>query len=130
MMVRLVEYTTVNARFDDITSRIEEEPQWWDSNGTPRYGKFKPDACPCIYSDTVVLLRISCQYCGEEFLVEMHRIYIDDNFVPKKLHYGDPPAHGCVGDTMNCNDIEVVKVYDRKYPGKWKRERNFEGSMQ
>lgn len=26
-------------------------------------------------------------------------------------HYGDPPIHGCVGDTMNCIDLRVVEAW-------------------
>lgn len=27
------------------------------------------------------------------------------------LHYGDPPAHGCVGDTMNCYDLRILEFW-------------------
>ena len=103
----------VNHSFRDIISRIAEDPSWWDSNGTPRYGKFSPDQCPDIYSDTVVLLRIACQDCGCEFDVEMHASLWCGSFNPQKLHYGDPPSHGCIGDTMNCDDIAVLEVWHR-----------------
>ena len=117
--------------YDDIKSRIQEEVSWYDQNGTPRYGKFTPKACPSIYTDQVILLRIACQQCGREFLVEMHAGWFEE-LNPKKLHYGDPPSHNddCIGgDTMNCNDIEVVEVW---YRGKstdfeWKRKSELEG---
>lgn len=136
----------MNAKFEDIRSRINEEPTWHDSNGTPRYGKFHPDLCPNIYADEVVLVEIACQECGKKFMVEMHyerthagvqaHLFGKDkefqameylapfsenlkrypDFVP---HYGDPPCHGdgChAGDTMNCDDIRIVEL--------WRKNRN------
>jgi hypothetical protein len=102
-------------RYIDIRGRINEEPAWYDENGAPRYGEFTPDNCPNIYSGMVILVRIACQDCGEEFNVEMHAGGWSNRgeFPPKKWHYGDPPAHGCVGDTMNCIDVEVLQVWKR-----------------
>lgn len=111
--------------YDDITSRIEVPPLWWDENGTPRYGRFSPEMCPDIYADRVVLLWITCQQCGRRFDVEMHSSQMDraqnrlpygrdiDDFNPALLHYGDPPAHHCIGDTMNCWDIAVLESWRR-----------------
>ena len=119
--------------YNDITSRITEKPSWYDQNGTPRYDRFTPEACPNIYSNQVVLLRIACQQCGREFLVEMHAELFRE--LPKKLHYGDPPSHGgadCIGgDTMNCNDIEVVEVWyrGRSTDFEWKRKPELEGPI-
>lgn len=118
----------MHARYNDIISRIPEAPKWYDQNGVPRYDNFSPDYCPNIYSDGVVLLRIACQHCDRQFDVEMH----SDSFAPikhpQKLHYGDPPSHGCVGDTMNCEDIAVLQVWYRKKLD-WKREKKFEGPI-
>ncbi len=118
----------MNARFEDITSRISESPLWYDSNGTPRYGPFQPQLCPDIYTNTVVLLRIMCQDCRKEFDVEMHATLFWD-FNPLKLHYGDPPVHGCVGDTMNCEDLRVLECWHREYMGDWQRYPEREGEM-
>ena len=118
--------------YEDITSRIAEEPTWYDSNGAPRYGAFSPAGCPDIYSNTVVLLRIACQECRREFLVEMHES-LWHPFHPQKLHYGDPPRHGgpdCfAGDTMNCDDLEVVECWHREHIGEWERRTEYEGPM-
>lgn len=50
------------------------------------------------------------------------------------LHYGDPPSHGCVGDTENCYDLRVVefweKSYDRPVDIKWARHPEFEVHLQ
>jgi len=136
------------AKYEDITSRIIEKPTWYDENGVPRYGMFKPDSTPDIYADEIVLLRIACQDCDKLFLVEMswgyHQKVLDrhaesfstrmrqwikkgedrkDTWSP--LHYGDPPNHDCVGDTMNCIDIEVIEFWKRK-DFDWKRVKKFE----
>jgi hypothetical protein len=109
--------------FDDIRSRIAEPPTWFDSNGTPRYGEFTPGACPNIYADEVALVEIGCQSCGECFMVEMHHPLMEPEWTLKEhilnsegalVHYGDPPAHGCVGDTMNCLDLRVVQYWHHK----------------
>src|SRR3989304_6539495 len=113
--------------YEDIISRIPEPPSWWDQNGTPRYGKFHPSACPDIYSNEVVLLGIACQDCAREFEVEMHSS-LWSTFHPVKLHYGDPPRHGCVGDTMNCEDLAVLQVWHRPYEThEWERRPELEG---
>jgi hypothetical protein len=106
--------------FDDIRSRISEPPSWFDSNGTPRYGEFTPGASPKIYADEVALVEIACQCCNEKFLVEIyHAMYYRDMGVEARirngsLHCGDPPAHDCTGDTMNCLDLRVVQYWHHK----------------
>ena len=114
--------------YDDIKSRIPEEPSWYDENGTPRYGKFVVSRCPNIYSDYVGLFRISCQACGQMFDVQMSSGIFSTHTMPSKWHYGDPPIHGCVGDTMNCNDHEVTEFWVRT-SGVWERAARFEGAM-
>ncbi len=114
--------------YKDITSRIACEPRWYDLNGTPRYDEFHPDYCPNIYADQVFLLLIACQSCKEEFEVELHAGVFDKVKHPKKLHYGDPPAHNCVGDTMNCEDLEVLQVWYRP-SDTWERKRELEGPI-
>lgn len=116
--------------YSDILTRILEPPSWYDENGTPRYGLFSPDLCPNIYADQVILLKICCQSCHKEFLVEMNQKELDIfsilrgiEYKPWDLkslpHYGDPPIHGCVGDTMNCEDIEIIKLYQRTELLRW-----------
>jgi len=118
----------MNHGFHDILSRIDERPSWYDSNGTPRYGEFTPQMAPNIYTTQVVLLRIACQACGEEFAVEMHSTYFSPIDHPAKLHYGDPPRHNCVGDTMNCDDLEVLQVWHKpRSLGEWERVPSLEG---
>lgn len=120
--------------YEDITSRISEEPTWYDQNGTPRYGKFTPDGCPNIYSSHVALMEIACQSCGKRFRVEMHTdVWNDHDTLPKKWHYGDPPRHSCMGggDTMNCEDLFVLEVWSKSNPLRnWKRLRKLEGAIE
>jgi hypothetical protein len=119
----------MHSNYEDIRSRIPEEPTWYDANGVPRYGPFKPEMCPNIYAHTVVLLRIECQYCKREFSVEMHDEVFAPIKHPKNLHYGDPPVHECVGggDTQNCDDLAVLEVWHREGIGEWVRFPELEG---
>jgi hypothetical protein len=55
--------------YDDIRSRIQEEPKWWDEHAVPRYCDFSPDKCADIYCDEAALVEIACQNCGTHFLV-------------------------------------------------------------
>jgi hypothetical protein len=117
--------------YRDILSRIVEEPKWWDQNGVPRYDKFEPRLCPSIYTHQVVLLEIACQDCGGTFEVEMHAgVWEERGFIPKQLHYGDPPRHDCVGDTMNCEDLEVLEAWGKDGMGDWVRHPELEGRIE
>jgi len=137
----------MNAYFEDIRARIKEEPTWYDANGTPRYGKFNPDMSPNIYASEIILMEISCQDCKMKFLVEMNwsvtdkvwdrhsesffnrmRIWLkteEDKKYHTPFHYGDPPSHGCVGDTMNCYDLRIVEFW-KKEKFEWKRMEKYE----
>lgn len=137
--------------YPDIRKRITEEPKWYDSNGVPRYDKFHPDLCPNIYADEVILLEIACQNCGKRFFVEMNWYGFSFSLGGKRIpsfkerlirwkrkgkksdgwapiHYGDPPAHGCTGDTMNCYDLRIVRFWKRGRKPIWgmTRRRGFE----
>jgi hypothetical protein len=126
--------------YDDIKTKLGD-PIWYDDNGVPRYDPFKPDMCG-VYDDQVVLLEIACQDCGKKFKVaecwDKHRAmwkaienrnWIDINSIeplPTKsgkwfYHYGDPPNHGCVGDTMNSEPIRVLEFW-HKEDFKWVRD--------
>jgi len=144
----------MNASYTDIRTRIKEEPLWFDMNGVPRYDKFHPDLCPNIYADEVILLEIACQRCGKKFFVEMNWNDFSLNFLGKRIpsfreritrwkkqkrksdgwapiHYGDPPCHDCVGDTMNCYDLRIVKFWKRSRKLVWRmtRRKVFEGEI-
>ncbi len=120
--------------YQDIRTRIEELPTWYDENGCPRYGTFTPELCPNIYTNVVALLRIECQDCNESFDVQMSGEIWGRNMEhpPKKWHYGDPPRHNCLGagESMNCEDMEVLEVWVRNWPPhEWERRPEFEGMI-
>lgn len=162
--------------YEDIISRIGEEPSWYMMNGVPRYGDFKPKEVS-IYADYSALYLIGCQDCGKEFKIgddytrydmleslydisgyidsldpslkadQMYINWLDEetkttkqqwlnikngHYLPhvkneegeniyrditiddivKNWGYGDPPNHGCVGDTMGCYEIKTLEVWD------------------
>jgi hypothetical protein len=115
----------------DITSRISAPPLWWDENGCPRYEPFDVEFCPDIYARTVILLRIACQACAREFDVQLsYGIFTTTIDNPKHAHYGDPPRHdGCMGDSMNCEDLEVLQVWHRDRLD-WVRHEDLEGLIE
>jgi len=46
------------------------------------------------------------------------------------LHYGDPPQHGCVGDTMNSVPIRVIEFWHRNAQTyDWERRSELEIEM-
>lgn len=54
--------------YDDIRSRINEPPRWFDSDGVPRYVMFEPHHAT-ISGREAALLEIACQACGTRFVV-------------------------------------------------------------
>lgn len=123
--------------YNDITSRISEAPTWYDGHGVPRYGSFDPKSLG-VYDIIAVLVEIECQSCARKILVgegwtdysfvwgheEPVKWNLDD--VVERYHYGDPPCHGCVGDTMNCIDHRVIEAWDRRLSHEWKRSPDHE----
>jgi hypothetical protein len=120
----------MHTNYRDILEATKQKPVWYDQNGTPRFAPFEPKLCPDIYSNVVVLARIACQACGNAFDVEMHTSVFDwrTTAPPSKWHYGDPPVHGCVGDTENCDDLAILEVWvhDRG-TREWLRRTDLEG---
>lgn len=54
--------------------------------------------------------------------------------IPQKdwgfLHYGDPPRHDCVGDTMNCWDYQILQFWVKDTEKwKWKRIKKLEFNL-
>lgn len=126
------------ADYEDIKKRVKIKPKWYDCNGTPRYDKFHPDLSPNIYADEVILMRIGCQRCRKEFLVEMNwGSWELVNEIPKlskrikdkSIHYGDPPSHiktDHAGSTMNCIDYEIVEFWKKNKKFDWVRDKKLE----
>lgn len=124
--------------YDDITSRIDVQPTWYDEQGVPRYEPFQPDMLG-VYDDIASLQKIACQDCGRRFLVaqssELTRRLMwfgveKANAVTAleiaRAHYGDPPRHGCVGDTMNVELVAVMEVWRKNKCLDWCRLRGVE----
>lgn len=114
--------------YADIRERIAEDPQWWDRHGCPRYCTPEPGNHSHVYADKLAFMRIACQQCGHEFVVEfatsrMEEFLHQDRYPeyrgwdPLTLHYGDPPNIECcsAGNTMNSCPRELI--------GAWERER-------
>lgn len=123
--------------YADIRERIPEPPKWWDRHGCPRYSDPVPKNCSHVYADRLAFMRIACQACGTEFLVEFASSRMDrilwartagkdpleeQPWEPETLHYGDPPSTGCcaAGDTMNSCPRELVAAYEKERFD-WKR---------
>jgi hypothetical protein len=117
----------MKADYEDILERIDMAPFWYDENGTPRYAPFHPSMSPNIYARQVTLLRIQCQACHLRFMVEMNTGIWGGETLPRNLHYGDPPRHGCIGDTMNCEDLAVLEAWNKAGLGEWERHPEHEG---
>lgn len=118
----------MKAAYEDIKEKIKQEPIWYDTHGVPRYKLFHPKFSPNIYATECCLVKIRCQYCEQEFLVELNAS--DDNLKrlmkQNDLYCGDPPRHDCVGDTMTCDEINIVEFWERNGKCDWKRNKKYE----
>jgi hypothetical protein len=126
----------MNRDYRDLTYRLGE-PLWWDDQCVPRYDPFTPDSLG-VYDCLAGLLEIQCQVCPKTFKVAVsyqsyclaelwNRSQGIGTFwsLPTLWHYGDPPAHlsptgsPCVGETMNCRDLQVLEFWAKKEPAEW-----------
>jgi hypothetical protein len=118
-------------KYTDITSRITENPLWWDFYGVPRYEPFTYQMSSDVYADEVLLLKIACQACATEFNVEVSRCKYEklpklaDNI--KDVFYGDPPNTSCcqVGPTMSSISLYIIEFWERDNL-KWRRRTDLE----
>ena len=136
----------MKATYQDIRNKVAAEPTWFDGNGVPRYCEFGPEHLPSIYAKEAVLLHIRCQACGESFAVglggspffgtafsELVQDWQRHEHDPHRwgpIHYGDPPIHGCVGDTMSSIDVEIVQFWQRGGAHEWARVPEFEIALE
>ncbi len=120
--------------YDDIKSKINEKPKWYDEKGVPRYCEFHPDRVNNIYAREVILLWIECQNCSQKFKVAMSQgtmqIHKFNSFKDKDyIHYGDPPRHNDnIGETMNCIDLEILEYWEQG-DLEWERRERYEGKL-
>lgn len=135
--------------YSDIIRLTVEDPVWYDGNGVPRYKPHGAEFFP-VYAKEVALIKIACQACLRQFLVQMScnsSDYSDwfwrqewpkpdTNHIPKLadtardgiIHYGDPPGHHgpdgeyChTGCTMNVYDLAVVEFWEQgQGPSDWR----------
>jgi hypothetical protein len=125
--------------YADLLVRIEQPPRWWDENGCPRWSEWDPGWGADPYAEQKALLEIACQACGQRFSVlvslnshslltilrrrEGEASALGERVRRGSVHYGDPPQHGCVGDTMTSESVRVVQFWerDRGVTYGWKR---------
>lgn len=144
----------MRAGYSDIVAladKLDLRPLWWDEHGVPRYTAHHPDLSPDIYADEAVLLRIACQRCGEQQLVQMTwgimsttRAQIHAEWAalsrgkPRPdvgagafnlakfirtgaIHYGDPPHHADGGGEF-CHAGCTMNCEDLAVVEYWKRD--------
>jgi hypothetical protein len=140
----------VHAHYDDIISRIDIEPIWFDEHAVPRYCEFAPERSASIYVSEVALAEITCQGCGRLFRVAFSRVNVQSGTVAeairtKTLHYGDPPNVECciTGASMNSQPRRVIEYWHRHHQehtrdnrvtdvfafNKWVRDHSLEVSL-
>jgi hypothetical protein len=118
--------------YDDIISRINTPPIWFDEYSVPRYCEFEPQRSPSIHINEIALVEITCQRCKRRFLVALSVLNFTKSKIAeavrnKTLHYGDPPWHyrssgakddRCTGNSMNSEPRRVIEYWsrgDKKY---------------
>lgn len=129
----------MHTEYADITSRLGE-PLWWDDVCAPRYEPFQPYLCNDIYADEAMLIEIRCQHCGKAFLVAdtwnpfdgiSGHLRLSEFAEHNRAEWGDPPAHGCVGDTMTSESVRIAEFWKRSpvpFSG-WERKTEYEKPM-
>lgn len=117
--------------YDDITSRIGDEPIWWQF-GVPRYVPFQPKIAT-IYSNELALVRTRCQACHRPFDVLAGRtdISIRDQLVLQgQLSVGDPPSHdNSCGGSMMSEQLAILECWESIDVLKWRRVPDLEGPL-
>lgn len=109
----------MNRNYADITSRILEEPSWWQEGGIPRYGQFEPGQSTGVYTHQVALMEIACQACDRRFTVALeqsaHIPRVDEQIREGTIEYGDPPNVRCCpgGPSMTSVPIRIQEYWHR-----------------
>ena len=140
----------MHAGYEDIIEAIGKPPLWWDEHGVPRFRAHHPKLSPDIYANEVVLLRIACQCCLHEQLVQRTwgsgqairwLIHVEWAALSKgeavdksrsvrtladavrdgSIHYGDPPHHDDDRGEF-CHAGCTMNVYDLKIEEFWARK--------
>lgn len=137
--------SVMNPSYADIKQRAGN-PIWYSEGGVPRYADFHPNVCG-VYNAYVAFVRIACQACKQEFsvasAVDMMNAALYPVVLPRmadttdadawdvigSFHYGDPPRHDCVGDTMASVPLQILQFWKREIPDDWTRDAAMEFSL-
>jgi hypothetical protein len=97
--------------YDDILSRIAEEPVWFDEHAVPRYCKFAPDNLANIYAGEAALAEVTCQVCKRLFRVAFSRSgTIADAIRSRTLHFGEHPNVKCCGNAHMNSEPRILST--------------------
>jgi hypothetical protein len=116
----------VYQRYDDIFSRINEPPHWFDEYAVPRYCAFAPDKLANIYASEAVLAEIACQVCKHLFRVAFSEANwrsgtVADAIRSRTLTFGDPPNYCCCNNAHMSSEPRKVIQYWRRHDPKYTR---------
>jgi hypothetical protein len=120
---------TVHQRYDDIFSRIDQAPYWFDEYAVPRYCVFTPDKLANIYAGEAVLAEVTCQVCKHLFRVAFSGANwnsgtIADAIRSRTLKFGDPPNYCCNNADMSSEPRRVIEYWRRNDPRYTRQEGN------
>ena len=126
----------------DILEAIDAEPLWYDGSGVPRYAPFIPSMLG-VYDAFAVHARIACQGCRRPFEVargwtsrwfapgaemgtsELVRPTLDE--LVRGFRYGDPPRHGCGGDSMQSVGLRILAAWSNSPGRDWLHHPEYAG---
>ena len=72
-------------QYDDIMSRIDSEPSWFDEHSVPRYCEFSPQRSASIYVNEAALAEIECQSCRRKFRVAFSAINFQSSTIAEAI---------------------------------------------
>lgn len=131
----------------DLADACGMDPDWFDEHGVPRFRPFHPDLLG-VHDCFALLAKVRCadRYCGAEILVGVGWQRIDlsallagrDSAAVRSVErlvagfgVGDPPRHNCpgAGETMVCDIVGIVEVWERSGAFDWVRRSDLEGPV-
>lgn len=130
--------------YQDLLALTDVSPKWYEASGVPRWCEFldglgvywrlaalyriECQSCRQIftvgqewaagdlwyveYNDRRVPLT-AASYLAYADLPDKSSFWTPEELIPQ-LYCGDPPRHGCVGDTMSSEPLDVLGVWERK----------------
>jgi hypothetical protein len=76
----------VHQYYEDILSRIAEEPVWFDEYAVPRYCGFAPTKLANIYSRETTLAEVTCQVCKRSFYIAFSKYNWPSGTIADAIH--------------------------------------------